>query len=121
MTQLPLWWAIFVLFVSIARTQTVSSAGAIQGSVVDPTGAAIPASRVTARNVNSGATRTTESDGNGHFGFVGLPIGTYTLSAAKEGFSNAEIPAFLLSVGQVATQNIALQVAGVAGKIDVKE
>jgi hypothetical protein len=71
--------------------------------------------------VNSGAIRTTDSDGNGHFGFVGLSIGTYTLSAEKEGFSTGEIPAFLLSVGQVAIQNIALRVAGVAGKIDVKE
>src|SRR5438105_4406492 len=113
--------SIALLVTCAALSQSVSSTGAIQGTILDPSGAAIASTRLTARNVNTGTVRSTESDADGHFSIVGLTIGTYTLRVEKEGFTPIEVSAFLVSVGQSIVQNLTLQLAGVVGKVDVKE
>jgi hypothetical protein len=103
-----------VLSVCMLHGQTVSSAGAMQGTIVDPSGAAVPAAKVVARNVDSGAARGTQSDGDGHFHFVGLPIGMYTVAVEKAGFSVTQVAPFLVSVGQTAARTITLSLGGVS-------
>lgn len=113
--------SIALLVTLAALAQTVSSTGAIQGTIVDPTGAVIVGTKVLARNVNSGIGRTAETDANGQFSFFGLLIGTYTLRLEKEGFNPVEVSPFLVSVGQTVIQNLSLQLGGVVGKVDVRE
>src|SRR5437879_69456 len=72
MLRLFLILSIAFLLTLPARAQTVSSTGAIQGTILDPTGAAVAGARLTARNVNSGTVRATEADSSGHFSIVGL-------------------------------------------------
>jgi hypothetical protein len=110
---------LFSLF--IVRSQTVSSNGAIQGTITDPSGAVVASAKVTARNTDSGVVRSAETDANGQFSFVGLSIGMYAIRVDANGFAPVEISAFLLSVGQTVVQKISLQLAGVIGKVEVKE
>src|SRR5205823_5248970 len=70
---------IALIVASAALAQTVSSTGAIQGTIVDPTGAVIVGARVTARHVGLGTIRTAETDDNGQFRLGGLHIGNYTI------------------------------------------
>ncbi len=95
--------------------------GAIQGMVLDPTGAVVVNVTVKARQEETGAVRTTVTDDNGQFYFTSLPIGNYTLHLTKEGFAPVAVKPFLVSVGEVATHRITLQLAGVAGTVSVVE
>jgi hypothetical protein len=61
--------------------------GAIEGIVVDASGAPIPKTQVTAENLGTGSKSQAVSDPNGHFGFLSLPSGNYKVKAEKKGFA----------------------------------
>ena len=113
---------VFSLLLSVTtHAQTTATSGTIQGSVVDQSGASVPGARVSARNQDTKAERTTETDASGNFTLRGLSIGTYTLMLEAPGFSRVMVNPFLLSVGQIVVQHLELRPAGIAENIDVKE
>lgn len=60
--------------------------GTLTGVVKDPQGANLPGVSVSVRNIGTGATRTTVTNGEGHWTLPGLPIGTYEVSYEITGF-----------------------------------
>jgi Carboxypeptidase regulatory-like domain len=60
--------------------------GSISGSVIDPSGAAVPDARITLANKETGSVSSSVSDAAGLFHIALLPIGTYSLDVTKEGF-----------------------------------
>ena len=54
---------------------------------IDPSGAVVPGVQVKATNTATGSVVTTTTDGAGLFRVAELPIGTYSLEFAKQGFS----------------------------------
>jgi Carboxypeptidase regulatory-like domain len=71
-----------------ATAQTIT--GTISGTVVDKSGAVVPAVAVTLVNEGTGAVRTTESNDTGAFVFNSVPVGTYTVKLEKTGFKRFE-------------------------------
>jgi hypothetical protein len=85
---------------SVAHSTTVAQAGAtdsVRGIVQDPSGALIPGVTVTARNVDTNATRTTITDEAGRYSFLTVVPGKYTVAAALSGFQT--VTATDLSLG----------------------
>ncbi len=79
-----IWFA--VIAPSLLRAQ-VGGEGAIQGRVVDPSGAVIPNATVTATNQATGVEQTRSATGAGDY-FIGpLPAGIYTVEGKAKGFS----------------------------------
>ncbi len=66
-----------------------NSAGTIQGTVKDPSGAVIPGATVTISNSVSGYKRTATTDASGQFTFSNVPFNPYRLEATAKGFSQA--------------------------------
>src|SRR5258708_10355353 len=62
------------------------STGAITGTVRDSSGAAVAASAVTLKHVDTRLTRAAQSDARGAFSVQSLPVGEYELTAGKKGF-----------------------------------
>ena len=58
----------------------------ITGTVLDMTGAAVPGTAVTAREISTGAERRTKSNAAGEFGLASLPPGSYRVELASPGF-----------------------------------
>jgi len=54
--------------------------------VEDVSGAVVPQAAITILNQDTGVQTTTRSNGDGSFVIPGLPVGTYTITVAKEGF-----------------------------------
>src|SRR4051794_19385579 len=77
--------AVFVSF-CVAPASAQTSMGRISGTVADASGAAVPDAKITVVNVDTQGTRTTSTDNNGLYTVTNLPIGNYTVEAAKEGF-----------------------------------
>src|ERR1700720_3161207 len=87
----PVWLSlacIVVLTLAFScAAQTSRVAGAVQGSVVDPTGGAIAAAIATLRNQGTNQTRTASTNGEGFFRVGELPVGQYELRVESPGFS----------------------------------
>lgn len=107
-----------VLDVATAFAQYTTAS--LSGTVVDTSGAAIPGALVATRNLNTGYVQTTSSDAAGAFLFSRLPLGTYELRVEKSGFSTFVQSGIRLSVDQMATQNVTLQVGQVSEQITVE-
>jgi hypothetical protein len=60
--------------------------GSLQGTVTDPTGAAVDGAKVVATDRTSGNARTTTTTNNGGYTFVQLAPGDYKVEITKEGF-----------------------------------
>src|SRR5438045_8597617 len=63
--------------------------GTILGPVTDPSGAAVTGAKVTAKNVNTGLERTTQTSADGSYSIPELPIGTYTVTVSQRGFQTS--------------------------------
>jgi hypothetical protein len=66
--------------------QSLGNAGTIGGTVVDPTGAAVPGATVTIRNPVSGYRQSTTTAADGSFRLSNIPPNPYRLEATASGF-----------------------------------
>ncbi len=96
------------------------SAG-LSGTVSDPAGAAVSGAVVTARSAELGLERTTTTDAAGRFEIRALPIGSYAISIAKQGFRREVRTGIQLSVGQEAALPLQLQLGEVSEQVTVRE
>lgn len=62
----------------------------IRGSVVDPTGLAVPAAKIVVQNQATRETRTVSSDHEGDFVFPALIPGPYTVTVEAAGFKKLQ-------------------------------
>ncbi len=93
----------------------------LSGRVLDPSGAAVPSASVTAKDTDSGISRTTLTNQAGQYELFELPVGHYELHAKKDGFAEKVRTGILLVVGQDATADLTLQVGQVQQQVTVTE
>jgi hypothetical protein len=74
---------------------------------------------VKAKNLETGAVRSSTTDDSGRYLVLSLPVGEYEISAAKTGFQDAVRSGIHLVVGQEATVDIHLQVGTVSAQVTV--
>ena len=70
-----------------ALGQSLGSAGVVQGTVVDPSGAAIRGAIAKIYNPVSGFERTTSTDATGSFSLTNIPFNPYHLTVSARGFA----------------------------------
>jgi hypothetical protein len=73
--------------VAIAVASAQGTFSTFSGTVFDPLNGYLPGVTMTLTNAQSGAKHEIRSDRTGHFEFVGLPPGSYSLQAILPGFS----------------------------------
>src|SRR5215471_12463803 len=117
--------AFFCLLISICcplaavyAQQAVTSA-TLGGRVEDANGASVAGAGVAAINLDQNRSSTAQSDSQGRFRFLYLPVGRYRLKIEAEGFSTLERE-LTLTVGQTLDEQYRLKVAGVIERLDVK-
>ena len=91
----------------------------ITGTVTDPSGAAVPGATVTATSVERGIAYTATSNGSGLYRIAQLPVGSYTVKTEKSGFAVASVPAFVLTLNQVAQIDITMKVGQASETVEV--
>ena len=109
------------LFVFLAATTALFGQGLTQisGTVTDPSGAAVVGATVEILNLDSGATRSTTTDGSGAYNLPQVQPGNYRLSVAAPGFSTTAVDNLRLLVNTPVTQNIRLEVGAVSETVSV--
>jgi hypothetical protein len=109
--------ALLALFCVPSLAQTFR--GGINGSITDPSGAAIPGAKVTATDVATAVVRDTVSSGAGEFAFNDLPQSTYTVKVEAAGFQSTQVTGVQVQAGKVYTLPVKLTVAQQATTIEV--
>ena len=116
-TLCALSFIILMLFPSTALHAQVTSS--IEGTVLDTQGKGVVNSAVTVRNTGTGATRTADTDANGHYSIGGLSAGTYTVEAIGSGFAAGSKTGIVLAEGQTQQVSLTLTISAVAEQITV--
>ncbi|HEX7154795.1 MAG TPA: TonB-dependent receptor [Thermoanaerobaculia bacterium] len=107
-----------LLLVTPAFAQS-TTAGGLQGTITDNTGAALPGVTVELSGVAQQGVRTAVTDGQGNYRFINVPPGeNYRVTATLSGFAPATKTIARVSLGQEATVNFELR-AGVTEAITV--
>src|ERR1700721_1274847 len=93
---------VFTCLLLTAPLHAQQNLGAINGTVTDASGAAVLGAKVTVKNngTNLQLEKVTKNDGS--FEFVDLPLGTYTVAIARDGFKT-EVHSQILVRGHLAT------------------
>src|SRR2546422_6409659 len=93
--------------------------GEIVGTVSDSSGALVPSVTVTITDVQTNQSTTRTTDSSGSYVASLLHIGTYTVSAEKEGFRKIVQPEVVIDVNQVVRVDLVLQVGAVSQAVEV--
>lgn len=96
-----------------ARAQNSSTTGQIRGRVLNETGQAVSGVVVTARNVNTGLTRSALTSEDGLYTIRLLPPGTYRVRTDVIGFEEEEVESVRVVVGNSTPVNFGLEEAAV--------
>src|SRR5882672_11779844 len=100
----------------LAQAQT---AGEITGQVLDNSKASIADATVTAKNLGTGETRTVQTDSQGHYRITELRVGTYDVSAERQGFRRQVQTGVVLNVAATVQLNFTIQVGAVNEEVVV--
>jgi hypothetical protein len=115
----PLLCLAALAFAVCAFGQTQAINGSIRGRVTDAAGAAVPGAKIGVLNAATGYTRDLSSDDDGYFVFPNLPLGPYTVTISKEGFSTEKRPGITLDAGTEAVVDSRLNVGAVTTEVEV--
>jgi hypothetical protein len=90
--------------------QITKATASVNGTLSDPSGAAVPGATVTLSNVQTGVKWTMKTNDSGDYVILQVPPGQYTMEVSKEGFQTLRQEAFPLEVNSSATFNLVLPV-----------
>jgi len=105
-------------WVSPAWAQS-TTVGAITGTVLDSSGAAVPDAVVKAHNVATNLEVPVHSDSGGSYSISNLPVGTYELSFTKSGFETETHTRVLVQGNRTTTVDGRLKVGAVSTTVEV--
>ena len=94
--------------------------GGITGTVEDSSGSAIPGVEVKATSDQTTLVRTAKSNGGGTYELVDLPIGTYTVTFTREGFTTERIPGIVVQADRTITLPGKLAIGSVSESVTVE-
>src|SRR6266478_4449539 len=113
--------ALALCFASSGWGQSQISAGTVQGDVVDEKGGSVAGATVEAKNLDTNFVQTDITNTDGHFAFLSLAPGRYTLTINKTGFATIVQENVNLTVGQTITLPVTMKVSSVAQQIIVTD
>ena len=94
-------------------SQSQSTTGTIEGTVVDETGAVVSGANVTLTHQSTGGTRTLSTDTSGRYTAPLLQVGNYDVSVQLAGFTTVKRTGIALALGQSIIVDVTLKLAAV--------
>lgn len=114
--QVLLTFLLVITFSSISLAQEAT----VVGTVMDPTGAAVPNASITITNTDTGIVRTFTTGSDGQYLVPDLHIGHYVLRAQASGFKAGERKDLLLQVGDRQRVDFNLEIGNTQETITVE-
>ena len=111
--------ALCLLVSTSAWAQSITAT--MVGTVTDPGGAVVSNAQVTARNVETGLSRTVNSNEEGSYRIEFLPVGKYTVEVTLAGFKKAYISDIVLEVNDTKRVDVSLAVGQVSESVTISD
>src|SRR3972149_5594678 len=114
--------ALLMLCMGLAMASPVLGQGAgasIEGTLRDQQGAGLPGATVTLRNEETGVSRTTATDTEGHYRFLALAPGRYQLTAELSGFATADVGNIAIPIGRAVQQDFVMGIQALEESVTV--
>ena len=108
-----------LFFAAVAGAQTFR--GAIQGTVLDSSGATVPGAQVTVTDTATNLSRQATAGEGGAYLFGELPLGTYKVSAAKAGFRTAVSDGIAVTTASTQRVDLTLSPGEAKEVVEVRE
>lgn len=112
--------ALLAAFSFSAFGQASAINGEITGTVTDAAGGVVANAKVTASNEGTGYNQSVETSESGLYRLGLLPLGTYDLRVETPGFAPVRHTGLTVNAGATVTQDIRLEVKGVATEVVVE-
>ncbi len=119
-------WYRFILFLlltlvnwQLSRAQSGISS-AISGTVTDPTGAVVSGAAVAATNVETRATRSGLTNGEGRFLFSQVNPGSYGMTVTASGWAEQTSRPVAVGLGRTVTLNFVMALASTTQSVEVR-
>src|ERR1039458_7951489 len=106
-------------FAALSSPAQSGNAGAVRGTVTDPSGAVIPNASVQLTNERSGLDRPATSDAAGQFSFSNVPFNPYRIDVTAKGFAHLSQSVEIRSSLGISA-NLVLQIAGASQTVTVE-
>ncbi len=110
--------ALFTTFLALALAASAAVVGSVRGVIHDPQHRPVSDAMVMIKAKTSDWNATTNSDANGDFAFVAVPLGEYVVTVAGVGFEQTEQEVMVIS-GSQPVLHFALNVAGSKETVNV--
>jgi len=111
--------SLFFAFVFFGSLRAQTFRGSIQGTITDSTGAAIPGASVRVLSPGTGLNRTVTTNDLGGYVASELPLGTYSITVAKDGFRTTTLTNIPVSVGSATRADAKLATGTVQETVEV--
>ena len=111
-------FAFTVLLGATAVAQT--TLGRLAGSVTDSSGGVLPGATITLTNQQTNQVQTTVSTSEGTFVFPQVPVGTYKVDIALEGFKTKSYTDLIVNVGQEYSLTAKLDIGTISETVTVE-
>ena len=108
-----------MLAFAAAGSLVAQNTGTILGTIKDASGAVLPGAEVTAKNTETGISRSTTSGAKGEYRIPALAVGSYEVTATMTGFQTGVRQGIELSLGREAVVDFPLEVGAVTQQVTV--
>jgi hypothetical protein len=112
-------FALLAVFTLCSPAWAQFETASVVGTVRDLSGAVVSGATVTITNSETGVSTTRVSDADGNYEFVTVRIGTYLVTAEREGFAVAVADNVRIAVGARQRVDLTLQVGAVTERVEV--
>jgi hypothetical protein len=106
-------WALVVLLFSafaVSDLQAQVNTAVLSGTAMDSTGAVVGGVKLEAKNVSTGVSYVTTTDGQGRYSIPELQVGTYDVSAQRSSFQKVVQTGIVMTVGAHSVLDFTLKV-----------
>src|SRR5580698_660828 len=111
---------LFVCLALLLSTAHAQYRAGIQGTILDPDGAAVGAATVTLTSKDTSISKTATSDSSGIYNFLSLAPGHYVIAVEKAGFKKKTLDDVLVAAEQTQSVNITLELGDVTQSVTVR-
>jgi hypothetical protein len=119
MNRLTVTLLLVLSFAFSLAGQTITAS--ITGTVTDPSGAVIPATKVTATNAGTNVSFNTNTNADGLYTFTFLPVGDYNVTVEGAGFKKSVVGPFKLETNQIARVDVRLEVGTPTETVEISD
>jgi hypothetical protein len=111
--------AVLVILALAVAVNAQTFRGAINGTVTDPSGAAVPNAQVKATETATGIDHNTITTTDGVFAFQDIPLGFYKVAVTAPGFPPYTVDKVEVSAGTIYTLNVKLTLQATTTTVEV--